>query len=335
MFGRSKSKKVKQEPGAITGPSGYPLTARGTSSETERTLTPGKDELSRTQLHRATRTRKTWALITSFLLFVTIVFMILVEIGNTKASSTVLNNIYFLRIDVSDIFAETVPDASISNSIAQTLGLHDFYQFGLWNYCEGYNVDGVTNCSKPHALYWFDPVSIILNELLAGATITLPTEVTDILNLIRLVSHWMFGLFLSGTCLAFVMIFITPLSIYSRWPTIIVSIFTFLAALLITAASVIGTALSVIAKNAFTSQTELNIGANVGLEMFIFMWIASGAAIIAWLIQMGLCCCCASRRDVKTGRKRGNKKAWGTGTAGVSEKPRRGGLFGRRRKEEV
>jgi len=25
------------------------------------------------------------------------------------------------------------------NSIARSLGLHDFYQVGLWNYCEGYN----------------------------------------------------------------------------------------------------------------------------------------------------------------------------------------------------
>lgn len=28
---------------------------------------------------------------------------------------------------------------TLSNSIARTLGLHDFYQVGLWNYCEGYD----------------------------------------------------------------------------------------------------------------------------------------------------------------------------------------------------
>jgi hypothetical protein len=56
------------------------------------------------------------------------------------------------------------------NSIAQTLGLRDFYQVGLWNYCEGYKNIGVTHCSKPKTLYSFNPVEILLSELLAGAS---------------------------------------------------------------------------------------------------------------------------------------------------------------------
>jgi hypothetical protein len=31
-----------------------------------------------------------------------------------------------------------VPNAVLINSIARTIGLHDFYQVGLWNFCEGY-----------------------------------------------------------------------------------------------------------------------------------------------------------------------------------------------------
>ena len=31
-----------------------------------------------------------------------------------------------------------MPNASLINSIAQSIGLHDFYQVGLWNFCEGY-----------------------------------------------------------------------------------------------------------------------------------------------------------------------------------------------------
>lgn len=167
--------------------------------------------------------------------------------------------------------------------------------------------------------------------------VTLPAEVTNILDLIATVSHWMFGLFLSGTCLAFVMIFLNPLAVMSRWMALFTGFFTFFAALLITVAAVIATILFVIAKNAFTSVTELNIGASIGIEMFVFMWIAAGFAILAWLIQMGLCCCCASRRDVKKGKKRGNKKAWNTETVGVNdsninnEKPEKKGFFGRKK----
>lgn len=120
----------------------------------------------------------------------------------------------------------------------------------------------------------------------------------------------MFALFLSGACLSFVMIFLNPLSVYSRWLTLFVAIFTFLSALFTTVASVVATVLFIIMKRAVTSVTELNIGASIGVEMFVFMWIAAGTAILAWLIQMGMCCCCASRRDVRTGRKRGSKKAW-------------------------
>lgn len=148
--------------------------------------------------------------------------------------------------------------------------------------------------------------------------VSLPAELTSILDLVKTVSQWMFGLFLSGACVSFVMIFITPLSVYSRWAALFVGFFTFVAALLTTVATVLATVLFIIFRNAITSVTEINIGAHVGTEMFVFMWIASGASIIAWLIQMGLCCCCASRRDVRRGKKRGSKKAWKTETVGVN-----------------
>ena len=94
------------------------------------------------------------------------------------------------------------------------------------------------------------------------------------------------------------------------------AILAFLNALFVTAASIIATAMFIIFRNVISSVREINIGANVGVTMFAFMWVASAFAIFAWLVQTGLCCCCASRRDVKTGRKRGNEKAYG-GADGV------------------
>ncbi|GAB7351969.1 hypothetical protein MBLNU459_g2497t2 [Dothideomycetes sp. NU459] len=304
MFGRNKRGQGEQPPGV-----------RGPSADTDRTLTPAAEAPTDAQIKRATKTRLIWALITSFLLVITVVFMILVEVGDTRQSQKVTTRIYFIKLNLTNIIPTTVPESGLINSIAQTLGLHDFYTVGLWGFCEGYNNQGVTGCSKPRTLYWFNPVEIILNELLAGATITLPVEVTNILDLIKIVSHWMFGLFLSGACLAFVMIFLNPLAVYSRWLALFTGIFTFLAALLITVAAVIATVLFVIMKNAFTSVTELNIGAELGVEMFAFMWIA----------------------DVKRGKKRGSKKAWNTETTGVNdvnfngEKPAKKGFFGRKK----
>lgn len=132
------------------------------------TLTP--NGLTEGQIKRATRTRKIFSLLTSFFLLITLVFLILVEIGNTHKGSSALTKIYFLKLDLSEIAGASIPNAALLNSIAQTIGLHDFYTVGLWNFCEGYNGEGVTHCSKPETLYWFNPVQILLNELLNGAT---------------------------------------------------------------------------------------------------------------------------------------------------------------------
>jgi hypothetical protein len=126
-------------------------------------------ELSKKQIKRATRTRKTWALTTSFFLFVALIFLILVEIAGIYNKS-IIKNWYFIRLDLSNVVPSSVPNFALINTIAQTLGLHDFYQVGLWGFCEGYQGEGVTFCSKPQTLYWFNPVEILRNELLAGAS---------------------------------------------------------------------------------------------------------------------------------------------------------------------
>jgi hypothetical protein len=96
-----------------------------------------------------------------------------------------------------------------------------------------------------------------------------------------------------------------------------VAILAFLNALIVTAASVIATVMFIIFRNTITGVAELNIGAKIGITIFVFMWIASAFTIFAWLVQMGLCCCCASRRDIKTGRKRGSEKAYDSALTGV------------------
>jgi hypothetical protein len=61
------------------------------------------------------------------------------EIGSTS-NKPVLRDSWFLKIDLSDILPSTsASDAILVNSIARSLGIHDFYQVGLWNFCEGYN----------------------------------------------------------------------------------------------------------------------------------------------------------------------------------------------------
>ncbi|KAL8636878.1 MAG: hypothetical protein Q9228_005782, partial [Teloschistes exilis] len=85
---------------------------------------------------KLTRNRRFFAFLTSFLFLVSLIFLILVEIGNLHPRP-VLSDIYFIKLDLSHIIPRSVPNAALVNSIARTLGLHDFYQVGLWGFCEG------------------------------------------------------------------------------------------------------------------------------------------------------------------------------------------------------
>lgn len=270
------------------------------------TLTTTKPKRSHTPLR----------IITSLSHLLALIFLVLVCIGNLN-NRPVLRSTYFLRVDLSNIIPRSVPNAVLINSLARSIGLHDFYQVGLWNFCEGYNDIGITYCSPAQELYWFNPVEILVNELLAGATIALPGGVTDALEIVKTASYWMFGCFIAGTVLTFLAIFLAPLGFSSkpRWShrgrriflrELPLIIFTFFVLLLTAGASVIATVMFVIFRNVFESAPQLNISAELGVPMLAFMWIASGFNLVGFLFQVGTCCgvCCCSgkRKAIKEGR---------------------------------
>ncbi|KAL9620302.1 MAG: hypothetical protein Q9160_005201 [Pyrenula sp. 1 TL-2023] len=248
-------------------------------------------------------------LILSLLYLLATILLILVEIGNIN-SKPGIRSTYFFRIDLSNIVPQSIPNAVLVNSVARSIGLHDFYQVGLWGFCEGYNDQGITSCSKPKTLYAFNPVQILLNELLAGATIALPSDINRALHIVRVASQWMFACFLVGTIFTFLCIFIAPLGpsshphYYHRGRRILLrsvplSIFTFLALFFTAAGSVVATVMFTIFRNIITSQSELQIDASLGQMMLGFMWTAVGLDLIGFLDQVGMCCgvlCCSGRR---------------------------------------
>ena len=302
-------------------------------------------------LKKATKTRKHAVLLASICFFISVIFLILVCVASNFCGSHCINtrqtlignirklpvirNTWFFKLDLTNIIPASIDGLSLMNSLARSLGLHDFYQVGLWGFCEGYNDEGITKCSSPKTLWWFNPVEIILNELLPGATVALPSDINDILRLIRIASNVMFGSFLTGVCMNFISIFVAPLAVYSRWWSFPIIIWTFIAALLTTLGAVIATVMFIIFRNVITSQAGLNIGASVGTQMFAFMWVSAAFSLFGFIIHLGLACCCASRRDVRTGRKRGSKAAYRADAGATDEKrPAPGkkfGLFGRKK----
>ncbi|KAK6604666.1 integral membrane protein [Botrytis cinerea] len=126
---------------------------RTTDKSSDRTLTPGDNShhvsTAGVDIKRATKARKRAIYVTSFLYFVAIIFLILTIIGNIN-NRAVIRDTWFFRLDLTNIIPESVGGGiTLQNSLARSLGLHDFYQVGLWNFCEGYNDEGITACSTP------------------------------------------------------------------------------------------------------------------------------------------------------------------------------------------
>ena len=133
----------------------------GTGSTSDGASSPLYVAPPRVDMKRATRTRRNYWIMSSAL--ISVIFLILTIIGNIN-SKAVIHDIYFFKLDLTNIIPANADNITFVNSLARSLGLHDFYQVGLWNFCEGYNGEGITHCSKPQSFYWFNPVEILLNE---------------------------------------------------------------------------------------------------------------------------------------------------------------------------
>lgn len=245
---------------------------------------------------------------TSILYLISLAFLILVQIG-TLNNNPVIRSTYLLRINLANIVPATVANAVLINTIAQSIGLHDFYQVGLWNYCAGEVNRGITTCSPPRTFYWFNPVEIITSELLAGATIALPTDLVNVLNIVRVASAWMFASFLVGAVFTAIAVFVAPVGFSGRssWlqhrvrrifvRQLPVTVVTLVALLFVAVGALIATIMFVIFRNTFENATELNIRAQLGPETLAFMWLAVALNLLGFIVQLGACCrvCCGSR----------------------------------------
>jgi hypothetical protein len=289
-------------------------------------------------LRRSTRGRKRVAIFASLLWLLAFIFLLLVNIGQVRNQSP-LNTWYFFRFDVSNIIPESTENAAVFNSFAKSVGLHDFYDVAMWGFCEGYYNEGVTDCSKPQLLYWFDPLAIMQKELLRGAQgklvgalargavanfspVSLPAEVLGYLHIVQVASQVMFGCFFASVMACFVSIFLVPLVVHSKLLTVPIAIFSFMT----TAAVVIGAGIStgiwtILQMELKNYASEVNIVADLGLPMFVFQWCAAGCAMIAMIIQFCLTCCGTSRRDIKIGRKKtvGEKEVDGSADTSLVE----------------
>lgn len=128
---------------------------------------------------------------------------------------------------------DVVPNTNIDNLLLQALqgavqkkDLKDFYQVGVWNYCEGDITDGketITYCSKRQNYFWFNPMDIwkLNNET---AQKVFPDEMQKGLDAYHKVSRWMFTSFMIAVALTVGEILIGISAIFSRWGSFVTTI---------------------------------------------------------------------------------------------------------------
>jgi hypothetical protein len=167
--------------------------------------------------------------------------------------------------------------------------------------------------------------------LIDTTLVVLPGQISTALDIARTASHWMFALFLVSLILTFLCLFLTPLSvpsthistahISSRAPianselkndyfkapvskrrNIPLTILTFLTFFTTLAASVIATAMWTIFLIVFSNNgVDLNIRAELGVRMLVFMWVATACTLLGFVMQCyelcSCCCFCCSKRQ--------------------------------------
>lgn len=69
-------------------------------------------------------------LLTSCMYLLSVIFLVLVEIGSINGKA-VIKDTYFVKIGLANVVPQSVPNAVFINSIARSIGLHDFYQVGV------------------------------------------------------------------------------------------------------------------------------------------------------------------------------------------------------------
>jgi hypothetical protein len=81
------------------------------------------------------------------------------------------------------------------------LGIYDFYRYGLWGFCEGYNTT-VISCTDPKPGNATNPIAAINDEITKGDHLPLPQAVERDVNRLTSASLFIFSCWIIGPVFA-------------------------------------------------------------------------------------------------------------------------------------
>lgn len=249
-----------------------------------------------------------------FCALVATIFGILTLIGGMDKPG--LRDVYFVRINTTDFYPESAsPFAALVNSVADELGLQNYYQSSLWNYCSGDLANGSTTkfaapsfCSDTAADYWFDPVTIIQNDLPSIFTFSLPQSTINDLDVLRVAQTWLKAILVVGTCFSFLTILASFFAFRSRCGSFFASIIAFVGALFTTGGAIVAQVIGIVLRNVINGLTDVELEATLGTKFYIFVWLAAGFSLVYWILLTFTICCCTPQSTKDRRRAKGSRK---------------------------
>ncbi|KAJ5912913.1 hypothetical protein N7504_001796 [Penicillium tannophilum] len=261
-------------------------------------------------------------IITPYLLTIaTLICIILVGLGCTKASSSTLNNLYFMRIDLSNLTngSKTTSEiedilnefdiTSVSSSDVKELVdelasneedslIKEYYDIGLMGYCDG-QIDSkkynTTYCSSPKSEFYFNPISV-WGLSSSDVSDLLPDDYNKVMKIYKAVSKWMFIAYVIAFAVTILEILVGIFAICSRWGSCVTTLFAITGFIFTAAASITSTVVFSVFKSSLgTTLKAYGIELSMGKNIFAATWLAvafSLAATIFWVFSV---CCCSGR----------------------------------------
>ncbi|KAK0848888.1 hypothetical protein LTR03_005453 [Friedmanniomyces endolithicus] len=214
------------------------------------------------------------------------------------------------------------------SSVARTLGIHDFYNVHILDFCEGYYTPGpvpnttlprsqihrnVTSCSNRTAMYSFDPRTTLQQELNASghgndalSDLNWPSDVDRGLHALVIAQKATFVLYCVAIALIGVATLLALASLFAegRLSAFVNVLVDWLAFLAIGLASAIATAVAVKAVDVINKYGDhIGAQASTGSKFLVLTWVATAVMLVAsivWCFE-----CIVGRKEVGPRSKKG------------------------------
>jgi hypothetical protein len=255
-----------------------------------------------------------------------LVFLVMIGLGQTNASNSYLSNLYFVRLNTTNVTANSNFAYNTANALTDpndknddgNIIIQNFYTVGLWGYCAGAGdnttrsilsfgqktAQTVNFCSPRSLQYGFDPSSV-WGLSTSTQTRLFGQDFSSFINDNYLMNNrrWISTLYILAVTSTSLQILIGIGGLFSRLGSVFTTIASFFTSAFIFAFAILSTI-------TYGRMIQLSSGglANLGITitggptMFAYMWCAWAASFIGGLFWAFSSCCCSGHRHEDKGK---------------------------------